>query len=43
MSFKNMRIGSRLGIGFGVLMALLVVIAVCGMVSMKSIISGFLL
>ncbi len=37
MSFRDMKIGTRLGIGFGVLMALLAVVAVFGVSSMKSI------
>jgi methyl-accepting chemotaxis protein len=37
MSFRDMKIGAKLGIGFGVLMALLVVLAVFGVSSMKSI------
>jgi methyl-accepting chemotaxis protein len=37
VNFRNFRIGSRLGIGFGALIVLLVVIATVGIVSMKSV------
>ncbi len=37
MNVRDMKIGARLGIGFGVLMALLAVLAVFGVSSMKSI------
>jgi methyl-accepting chemotaxis protein len=37
MRFRDMKIGARLGIGFGVLMTLLLVVAVFGVSSMKSI------
>ncbi len=37
MQFRNMKIGVKLGMGFGALMALLVVLAVLGTASMKSI------
>lgn len=37
MRLGDMKIGTRLGAGFGVLMALLVVVAIFGMISMKSI------
>ena len=37
MRFRDMKIGARLGIGFGVLMALLVVVAIFGIAGTKSI------
>ena len=36
MNFRNCKIGARLGIGFGVMIVLLVVIATMGIISMKS-------
>ena len=40
MSFKNMKIGIRLGIGFGIMMVLLAVLTFMGIRSMHSINAG---
>ena len=37
MNLRNTKIGTRLGIGFSVLIALLILLAVFGIISMKSI------
>ena len=37
MSFKNMKIGMRLGVGFGIMMVLLAVLTFMGIRSMQSI------